>query len=43
MVCVDFWNFQLSINELVNEFKVDWRQMGHVIAQNPCVSLMQKR
>ncbi len=33
MVFVDFWNFQLSINNVVNEFKVDWRRMGLVIAQ----------
>ena len=33
MVFVDFWNFQLSINNLVYEFKVDWRRLGLVIAQ----------
>ena len=33
MVFVDFWNFQLSINDLVDDFKVDWRQLGPVVAQ----------
>ena len=33
MVFVDFWNFQLSINDLVHEFRVDWRKLGLVIAQ----------
>ena len=33
MVFVDFWNFQLSVNKLDPEFKVDWQQLGPVIAR----------
>ncbi len=33
MVFVDFWNFQLSVNNLGSGFKVDWKQMGPVIAR----------
>ena len=43
MVFVDFWNFQLSINNVVNEFKVDWRRMGLVIAQASLRVVVQKR
>ena len=33
MVFVDFWNFQLSVNSLAPGFKVDWQQLGPVIAR----------
>ena len=33
MVFVDFWNLQLTINNLTPGFKVDWRQLGPVIAR----------
>ena len=33
MVFVDFWNFQLSVNGLASGFKVDWEQLGPVIAR----------
>ena len=33
MVFVDFWNFQLSVNALAPGFKVDWQQLGPVIAR----------
>ena len=33
MVFVDFWNFQLSVNNLDPEFKVDWQRLGPVIAR----------
>ena len=32
MVFVDFWNFQLAINELESGFRVDWRELGPVVA-----------
>lgn len=32
-VFVDFWNFQLSINSLDSEFKIDWQKLGPVVAQ----------
>ena len=32
-VFVDFWNFQLSINNLHTEFRVDWQQLGNVLAR----------
>ena len=31
-VFVDFWNFQLSINALPEDFKVDWRILGRCLA-----------
>ncbi len=33
MVFVDFWNFQLSLNNLEGDFQADWQQLGRVIAQ----------
>lgn len=29
---VDFWNFQLSVNECYRAFKLDWRALGHHLA-----------
>jgi uncharacterized LabA/DUF88 family protein len=31
-IFVDFWNFQLSVNGTVANFKVDWRKLGPVLA-----------
>ncbi len=33
MVFVDFWNFQLSINNIDSKFKIDWQVLGQVVAQ----------
>ncbi len=33
MVFVDFWNFQLSVNNLRQGFKLDWQKLGPVMAQ----------
>lgn len=32
-VFVDFWNFQLTINNLYPGFRVDWRELGPVVAR----------
>ena len=32
-VFVDFWNFQLSVNNWDSELKIDWMQMGRVVAE----------
>ena len=32
-VFVDFWNFQLSVNSLDSQFKIDWQDLGLVVAQ----------
>ena len=32
-VFVDFWNFQLSINNLDPNFRIDWMQLGSVLAR----------
>ena len=32
-VFVDFWNFQLSVNNWDSEFKIDWMRMGRVVAE----------
>ena len=31
-VFIDFWNFQLSVNQLDSDFQIDWRSIGPVIA-----------
>lgn len=31
-VFVDFWNFQLSVNALEENLKVDWSALGHCLA-----------
>ena len=33
MVFVDFWNFQLLVNRLFSDFRVDWRVLGQALAQ----------
>ena len=33
MVFVDFWNFQLSVNNIALGFKPDWNQLGKVFAR----------
>ena len=33
MVFVDFWNFQLMVNDLERGFPVDWKKLGLLIAQ----------
>ena len=32
-VFVDFWNFQLSLNQGVSGFKPDWAKLGHLLAR----------
>ena len=32
-VFVDFWNFQLTVNGLATEFRIDWRKLGPVVAE----------
>ena len=32
-VFVDFWNFQLSLNQAVPDFKPDWTKLGHLLAR----------
>ncbi len=32
-VFVDFWNFQLSLNQAVSGFRPDWAKLGHVLAR----------
>ena len=32
-VFVDFWNFQLSLNQAVSGFKADWAKLGHLLAR----------
>ena len=32
-VFVDFWNFQLSLNQAVSDFKPDWAKLGHLLAR----------
>lgn len=31
-VFVDFWNFQLTINRLDRDFRIDWQKLGPVVA-----------
>ena len=33
IVFVDFWNFQLMVNDLERGFPVDWKKLGPVIAR----------
>ena len=33
MVFVDFWNFQLMVNDLERGFPVDWKKLGPIIAR----------
>ena len=33
MVFVDFWNFQLSVNNHADGFSIDWQRLGHVLAR----------
>ena len=30
---IDFWNFQLAINRVEAEFKIDWRILGRAVAE----------
>ena len=32
-VFVDIWNFQLTVNGLATEFRIDWRKLGPVVAE----------
>jgi hypothetical protein len=32
-VFVDFWNFQLSLNQGGSRFKPDWRVLGNLLAR----------
>lgn len=32
-VFVDFWNFQLSINSLDRNYRIDWEKLGPIIAE----------
>ncbi len=32
-VFVDFWNFQLSVNNLEQGFRIDWLKLGRIMAQ----------
>ena len=32
-VFVDFWNFQLSINNAYSNFRIDWAKLGPVLAR----------
>ena len=32
-IFVDFWNFQLSVNNTDRTMKIDWQQLGPVIAR----------
>lgn len=32
-VFVDFWNFQLTVNRLERNFKIDWRELGRIVAE----------
>ena len=32
-VFVDFWNFQLSINSLDRNYKIDWEKLGPTVAE----------
>jgi hypothetical protein len=40
-VFVDYWNFQLTLNEVSgdNRFKVDWRGLGPWLANKACQSV----
>ena len=40
-VFVDFWNFQLTINNLHPGFKIDWRQLGNALA-NEAICVVDK-
>ena len=33
MVFVDFWNFQLLLNDLERNFPIDWHRLGEVVAR----------
>ena len=45
-VFVDFWNFQLSVNDVDRSFRIDWEKLGLVVAEeslrivNPTAALI---